>query len=94
MTKKEIAMIEKLNIPVETLISEFERLENLEDDREELKQIIKERELDYTTVYLAGRYDEKDRWKKRIREIRDKAEVMDYYTLNDVIDDLTKIIEP
>lgn len=30
--------------------------------------------------------------KDKIREIRDKAEVMDYYTLNDVIDDLSKLI--
>lgn len=29
---------------------------------------------------------------EKIKEIRDKAEVMDYYTLNDVIDDLTKLI--
>lgn len=30
--------------------------------------------------------------KNQIREIRDKAEVMDYYSLNDVIDDLSKLI--
>lgn len=30
--------------------------------------------------------------KDKIREIRDKAEVMDYYSLNDVIDDLSKLI--
>lgn len=29
---------------------------------------------------------------KSIKEIRDKAEVMDYYTLNDVITDLSKLI--
>lgn len=31
--------------------------------------------------------------KKKIKEILDKAEVMDYYTLPDVIDDLTKLLE-
>lgn len=30
--------------------------------------------------------------KSKIKEIRDKAEVMDYYTLNNVIDDLTKLL--
>ena len=36
--------------------------------------------------------DERDRWRKKIKEIRDKAEVMDYYTLPDVIDDLNKLL--
>ena len=36
--------------------------------------------------------DERDRWRKKIKEIRDKAEVMDYYTLPDVIDDLDKLL--
>ena len=36
--------------------------------------------------------DERDRWKRTIKEIRDKAEVMDYYTLPDVIDDLNKLL--
>lgn len=36
--------------------------------------------------------DERDRWKLKIKEIRDKAEVMDYYTLNNVIDDLTELL--
>ena len=31
--------------------------------------------------------------KQKIKEILDKAEVMDYYTLPDVIDDLTKLLE-
>ena len=31
--------------------------------------------------------------KSKIREIRDKAEVMDYYTLGNVIDDLNKLLE-
>ena len=30
--------------------------------------------------------------KSKIKEIRDKAEVMDYYMLNDVIDDLNKLL--
>lgn len=31
--------------------------------------------------------------KSKIKEIRDKAEVMDYYTLPDVIEDLNKLLE-
>lgn len=31
--------------------------------------------------------------KSKIREIRDKAECMDYYVLNDVISDLNKLLE-
>lgn len=30
--------------------------------------------------------------KSKIKEIRDKAEVMDYYTLPDVIEDLNKLL--
>ena len=30
--------------------------------------------------------------KDKIRHIRDKAECMDYYSLNDVIDDLSKLL--
>lgn len=30
--------------------------------------------------------------KSKIKEIRDKAEVMDYYTLPDIIDDLNKLL--
>lgn len=36
--------------------------------------------------------DERDMWRKKIKEIRDKAEVMDYYTLPDVIEDLNKLL--
>ena len=31
--------------------------------------------------------------KSKIKKIRDKAEVMDYYVLSDVIDDLNKLLE-
>lgn len=31
--------------------------------------------------------------KSKVKEIRDKAEVMDYYTLPDVIEDLNKLLE-
>ena len=31
--------------------------------------------------------------KQEIKEIRDKAEVMDYYVLSDVIEDLNKLLE-
>lgn len=32
------------------------------------------------------------KYQKEIEHIRDKAECMDYYSLNDVIDDLSKLI--
>lgn len=35
---------------------------------------------------------EKEKIENKIKEIRDKAEVMDYYTLNNVIEDLSKLI--
>ena len=35
---------------------------------------------------------EKEKIKNGIKEIRDKAEEMDYYTLNNVIEDLSKLI--
>ena len=38
-------------------------------------------------------YSEKcDELEAKIKEIRDKAEVMDYYTLPDVIEDLNKLL--
>ena len=40
-------------------------------------------------LYIKGNYIPK----QKIKEILDKAEVMDYYTLPDVIDDLTKLLE-
>ena len=36
--------------------------------------------------------EENKQLKSKIREIRDKAECMDYYCLNDVIDDLNKLL--
>ena len=54
--------LKKINIPVDTLIAEFERLEDLEDD--------------LTTVYLNGVYDGekkvKDKIKAKIEEARKK----------------------
>lgn len=48
----------------------------------------------YKTVlnYIKKQRKERTDYKAQIRLIRDKAEVMDYYTLNDVIDDLSKLI--
>lgn len=60
--KEIVDKINKLNIPVDTLIAEFERLEDLEDD--------------LTTVYLNGVYDgEKkvqDKIKAKIEEYEEK----------------------
>ena len=47
-------LVEK-NIPIETFIAEWERLENLEDD--------------LTTVYMNGFYDAEQKWKDKIKEV-------------------------
>ena len=41
---------------------------------------------------LANAYQGSCIEKSKIREIRDKAECMDYYCLNDIIDDLNKLL--
>lgn len=44
--------LEEKNIPIETFIAEWERLEDLEDD--------------LTTVYMNGFYDGEKKWKDKI----------------------------
>lgn len=54
------------------------------------------KELYFAMRKLLNEFDnakyENQELKNEINEIRDKAEVMDYYSLNDVIDDLSKLI--
>lgn len=50
--------LQEMNISAETLLAEFERLENIEDERDELKINIEElaREMDKNgSMYWAGR---------------------------------------
>ena len=67
---------------IENLIEELTKVRPEMLNEEALK-------LFYTIMAIL---DERDKWRKKIKEIRDKAEVMDYYTLPDVIDDLNKLL--
>ena len=58
----------------------------------ELHAKIKKQELAFVEGYTEGGYNQLNVMTSKIKEIRDKAEVMDYYTLNNVIDDLTKLL--
>ena len=40
---------------------------------------LKEKELDYTTIYLSGIYDERDKWHKKIKEMIEELEEDDKY---------------
>lgn len=64
---------------INTLEEENARLEDIED---------KKVQIEYELVFNQG----VESIKKHIKAIRDKAEIMDHYTLNNVIDDLTKLI--
>ena len=49
--KKIKDILEEKNIPIETLVAEWERLEGIEDD--------------LTSAYLSGVYDERAKWEKK-----------------------------
>ena len=83
--------LKELNIPMETLIGEFNRLEDLEDDRERLKALLKEekeknKELqNYMKEFLIPKstinilYFSKDKIRDRIEELENSKED---YTFN------------
>ena len=62
------------------------KVKKLETDNKTLKKFASE-------VFNAEDVSKEYIQKKKVKEILDKAEVMDYYTLPDVIDDLTKLLE-
>ena len=64
-------------------------IKQLKEDYQILKDDIEEHNIAYVDT---PEFEEKYISKDKIRHIRDKAEVMDYYSLNDVIDDLSKLI--
>ena len=73
---------------LENLIKGYRELE------ERNKQCIKAGDLERAIGFLMNSNDLGNYIpKSKIKEIRDKAEVMDYYTLPDVIDDLNKLLE-
>ena len=47
---------------------EIKAIKNLMKENKELK----ESELDYTSIYLSGIFDERARWEKRVKEILEK----------------------
>lgn len=55
--------------------------------------IKRNKELEENYDKLTKHFIEKHIPKTKVEEIRDKAEVMDYYTLPDVIDDLNKLLD-
>lgn len=89
--------LKELNIPMETLIGEFNRLEDLEDDREQLKALLKEekeknKELqNYMKEFLIPKstinliYISKDKIRNKIKELEGQE---DWYIENKSLDDL------
>lgn len=73
-----------------------DEIEYLADKIEQMKedyQILKDDIEGHNVVYVdTPEFEESYISKDKIRHIRDKAECMDYYSLNDVIDDLSKLI--
>ena len=70
-------------------------LELIEKQQKEIEnyQILKDDIEGHNIVYVdTPDFEEKYISKDKIRHIRDKAECMDYYSLNDVIDDLSKLL--
>lgn len=74
----------------------YERYYKQKAEIEQMKedyQILKDDIEGHRIVYVdTPEFEEKYISKDEIRHIRDKAECMDYYSLNGVIDDLTKLI--
>ena len=75
-------------------------IENVLSEREQDKSRIKELEENNRMLALEGSRVRLDLYikqnyipKQKVKEILDKAEVMDYYTLPDVIRDLEKLLE-
>lgn len=70
--------LEELNIPMETLINEFNRLEDLEDDREQLKWRLKEEKekneqavirLEYYIINNMALAKDEDRLNKELKKV-------------------------
>lgn len=75
--------IKAIDIVYKLVLKQQKEIEELKQNRDEYKE-------EYIKLLNARYYNYIS--KDKIREIRDKAEVMDYYSLNDVIDDLSKLI--
>lgn len=93
-------------IAIENLIQRNKDLEQIEKEHKEengrLRDKIKElEEIDLTTVYMDGIYDERDKWiiniKEKIKKYNKQRETTDdkeiYYRLVDYIDILQELLE-
>ena len=82
---------EEINKPMEVPEDKFNTfiLYNIKSTKTILNLIEKQqKEIERLKNLNKNTYISKD----KIRHIRDKAECMDYYSLNDVIDDLSKLL--
>lgn len=68
--------LEELNIPMETLIGEFNRLEDLEDDTIQLKWQLKEEKENYDklTKHFIENHVSKDKIRQKIEEVANEKE--------------------
>ena len=86
----------------ETIKSNVDYWKNLCFEEQEKRKDVEEKLKICVAIITRGWYPEQNEGdndfdkqfisREKIKEIRDKAEVMDYYTLNNVIDDLSKLI--
>ena len=90
MYKKEIERrLEEIDSLYKMMSAKDDEIEELKEDYQILKDDIEGHRIVYVdTPEFEENYISKD----KIRHIRDKAECMDYYSLNDVIDDLSKLL--
>lgn len=63
---------------IENLIKRVKDLEEIEqvhkEQNGELQKQLSENEADLTSVYLKGVYDERDKWKSKVKELKKKHE--------------------
>ena len=99
----------ELNIAIENLLQDYERQKQINEEHRkvngELREKVKELEIDLTTVYLKGFEDGKDKYKQKIKdeieELKDTLKHYDEYSkLNllervniDLIDSKIEILE-
>jgi len=74
--QKELEPIKKLNIPVETLVSEFNRLEDLEDNTEMLKSELDKK--DKMIGFMATAIDNYDS-QLEICKFKNRGHVIEYF---------------
>ena len=66
------------------------RIKELEENKKYIVQLTDEQ---YRNIVDTIRKKVKQEFEQKVKEILDKAELMDYYTLPNVIEDLEKLVE-